>query len=115
MGGETFNARFGRLPARDAYGLWIYRYTRYGEPTEVMQADGTWVPMEDGVDWPPTLRFDGRDVSRRGGDIVAAVMGALADETPANAAATEIKVLREALALERARVEKLVDAALGAG
>jgi hypothetical protein len=97
---------FDRIPGYDKYALYVAK----GGPGRglYLRADGEWVqPTEEGDPVAPVLVIHGTDWNRRSGlqaELVKALGG-----LPEAAPDTEVRVLREWLAVEQARVERAFD------
>lgn len=91
-----------RLPMYDASALFVTRYR--GDRCEILRSDGEWLEFERGGNPDPTLRIDG-PTWRELRPLLIEALGAL----PPAAPEAEVKVLREWLAVEQARVERAFD------
>ena len=96
---RTFRAHAEALFLRDAWRLHIWRPA--GDQIETLHDNGTWVLQDPAVSDPHEGLLLPRDA-----------WAAICDFAAPHADAGEVKELRESLALERARVEKLIDSTL---
>lgn len=89
---------FDRIPGRDQYALYVLRGG--GVDRARLEPDGSWREFL-GNDPAPTLVIDGLTWRELRAPLTKALGG-----VPEGTADTEVRVLREWLAVERARVER---------
>lgn len=102
---NPYSVWFDRVPGRDQYALYVAKRSLGG--TVYLQADGDWFEYGEDEVPPPTLMIHGVDWNRNSplkSELTKALGG-----VPEGAPDTEVRVLREWLAVERARVERAFD------
>jgi len=92
-----------RVPMHDAYALYVTR-RGLGDSGDVLRSDGEWQEYLYTVPVTPTLQVPGLVWREMKPELIKA-LGAL----PPAASEAEAKVLREWLAVERARVDRAFD------
>ncbi len=94
---------FDRLPNTDSYALYVTRQEPGGSAS-ILRADGEWQEYLYAESLDPTLKFSGLTWMALK-PLLLKAFGAM----PEGAVDTEVRVLREWLAVEQARVEKAFD------
>lgn len=100
---DAIRVYFDRVPGYDKHALFILRRTFSGGH-EALTADGEWAAYDAPEAIAPTLVIDGHDWRDAKAPLLKALGG-----LPEASADTEVRVLREWLASEQARVERAFD------